>query len=115
MMKNGKSTLFAEDRGAGGGAWLRQVVGLSFFILLRASICGMQVECSLCPTFFNINNSSIFLCIVKRRPSALTTNFWTSAYAALPPLKSVGRQLHIVHSPNYTVDIFSGCSASHQK
>ena len=40
---------------------------------------------------------------------ALTTNFWTSGYAALPPLKSVGRQLHSAHSPNYTVAIFSGC------
>lgn len=28
-----------------------------------------------------------------------------TANAALPPLKSVGRQLHTAHSPNYTVAI----------
>ena len=37
-----------------------------------------------------------------------------TASAALPPLKSVGRQLHTANSPSYTVDIFSGRGASHQ-
>ena len=56
----------------------------------------------------------VILLKVTQARCVLTTNFWMTGYAALPPLKSVGRQLHTAHLPNYTVDIFSRCGASHQ-
>ena len=51
-------------------------------------------------------NSSIFLCLanVTRTRYVLATNFWMTAYAALPPLSPDGRQqIAVIDLPRRTV------------